>query len=219
MSRRIRRHIRSNVVGYIALFFALSTGSAFALSGSNTVQSDDLGPGAQVKAPDIANNAVNGAKVVNNSIAGTDLAPNSVTSGKVVNGSIGTADLAPAAVGARAYGSVANDGTLSKDKNVVSVTNPSAGSFCITLAAGIDPSTAVLVVGPDAANNSTGLDALGPRLGLAEWVSTLSQCPAGTVEVMTRRFDFDGNDNNDGTGDGPGDDIELANQGFAFVVP
>jgi hypothetical protein len=70
---RIRQHLRSNIVGYIALFFALSTGSAVALNGSNTVQSDDLGPGAQVKAPDVAANAVNGSDVVDNSISGIDV--------------------------------------------------------------------------------------------------------------------------------------------------
>ncbi len=35
--------------------------TAVALNGSNTVQSDDLGPGAQVKAADVADNAVKGA--------------------------------------------------------------------------------------------------------------------------------------------------------------
>ncbi len=45
------------VVALIALFIALG-GTAVALSGKNTVQSDDIGPGAQVKAADIANDAV-----------------------------------------------------------------------------------------------------------------------------------------------------------------
>jgi hypothetical protein len=70
---RIRQHLRSNIVGYIALFFALSTGSAVALGGSNTVQSDDLGPGAQVKAPDVAAGAVGSAAVINESLTGQDI--------------------------------------------------------------------------------------------------------------------------------------------------
>ena len=49
------------VVALIALFVALG-GTAAALTGSNTVQSDDLGPGAQVKAADVAANAVGGTK-------------------------------------------------------------------------------------------------------------------------------------------------------------
>jgi hypothetical protein len=64
------------VVACIALFVALG-GGAYALSGSNTVQSDDLGPGAQVKAADVADDAVNGAAVKNGSLAITDLSANS----------------------------------------------------------------------------------------------------------------------------------------------
>jgi|SoiMethySBSTD1v2_1073268.scaffolds.fasta_scaffold02705_19 hypothetical protein len=60
------------VVALIALFVAMG-GTAAALSGSNTVQSDDLGPGAQVKAADVADNAVNGADVVDGSLGGADV--------------------------------------------------------------------------------------------------------------------------------------------------
>ena len=60
------------IVACIALFVALG-GTAVALNGSNTVQSDDIGPGAQVKAPDVAANAVNGAKIVDNSVTGRDV--------------------------------------------------------------------------------------------------------------------------------------------------
>ena len=82
--RRIRQHLRSNIVGYIALFFALSTGSAVALNGSNTVQSDDLGPGSQVTAPDVAANAVNGTDIVNGSIAGADIAASALPKGRAI---------------------------------------------------------------------------------------------------------------------------------------
>ena len=43
--RRIRRHLTfANVASAIALFVALGGGTAIALNGTNTVQSDDLGP-------------------------------------------------------------------------------------------------------------------------------------------------------------------------------
>jgi hypothetical protein len=61
------------VVAYLALFVALTGGTAAALSGSNTVQSDDIGPGAQVKAPDVADNAVGSPDVINNSLTGADI--------------------------------------------------------------------------------------------------------------------------------------------------
>jgi hypothetical protein len=60
------------VAALIALFVSLG-GSAAALTGQNTVQTDDLGPGAQVTAPDVAANAVNGSDVVDNSLTGADL--------------------------------------------------------------------------------------------------------------------------------------------------
>ena len=60
------------VVGLIALFISLS-GTAAALEGSNKVQSDDLGPGPQVKAPDVADNAVSSPDVTNDSLTGSDV--------------------------------------------------------------------------------------------------------------------------------------------------
>jgi hypothetical protein len=61
MSSCVRTHIRQHVVGYIALFVALS-GTAAALPGSNTVTSGDIRPNA-VKTGDIKDGAVTGAKV------------------------------------------------------------------------------------------------------------------------------------------------------------
>jgi hypothetical protein len=54
------------------------------LNGSNTVQSDDLGPGAQVKAADVAANSVNGSDIVNGSITGADIAPSALTRGRSI---------------------------------------------------------------------------------------------------------------------------------------
>jgi hypothetical protein len=72
--RRIRSHLTyANVMATIAVFLVLSGGTAVALTGTNTVQSDDLGPGAQVQAADVAANAVNGSDVVDNSLTGADV--------------------------------------------------------------------------------------------------------------------------------------------------
>jgi hypothetical protein len=77
--RRIRRHLTySNVMVTILAFIVLTGGTAVALNGSNTVQSDDLGPGSQVKAPDVAANAVNGSDVAFNSLTGEDISENSL---------------------------------------------------------------------------------------------------------------------------------------------
>ena len=93
--RRIRRHLSyANVISTLCLFLLLTGGTAVALTGANTVQSDDLGPGSQVTAPDVAANAVNGSDVVDNSLAGADLGPSSVGTSEVVNASLGGADIA-----------------------------------------------------------------------------------------------------------------------------
>jgi hypothetical protein len=79
MRQWIRSHLTyANVMATIAVFIALGGGTtAVALNGSNTVQSDDLGPGAQVKAADVADNAVKGTDVANNSLTGADIADRS----------------------------------------------------------------------------------------------------------------------------------------------
>jgi len=56
----------------ILAFVVLGGGSAVALSGSNTVQSDDLGPGAQVKAADVAANAINSSNIQNGQVSVQD---------------------------------------------------------------------------------------------------------------------------------------------------
>ena len=72
--RRIRSKLTyANVMATLAVFLVLGGGTAVALQRPNTVQSDDLGPGAQVKAADVADNAVNGANIVNNSVTGGDV--------------------------------------------------------------------------------------------------------------------------------------------------
>ena len=86
MSERIRHHLRANVVGFVALFFAL-TGSAVALDGSDTVFSDDIVNG-QVKTVDLSAGAV----------AQPNLAVNSVNGNKIIDGQVGVADIGSAAV-------------------------------------------------------------------------------------------------------------------------
>ena len=97
MSRRIRDHLRSHAIAYLALFFAL-TGTAVALPGTNTVDTGDIING-QVRSPDISNtNGVRTADVLDDNLAGgglaaVDLRPSSVGSSEIVNESITTNDL------------------------------------------------------------------------------------------------------------------------------
>lgn len=76
---RIRRHIRSNVIGYLALFVALGgTATAAHLK----VRSSDI-VNRQVKAPDIAKNAVRAATIKNGHVRAPDLADDAVTGSKL----------------------------------------------------------------------------------------------------------------------------------------
>ena len=89
MASRIGNHIRSNVVGYIALFCFAMGGTAFGLNGSNTVFSDDIVNG-QVRTPDLGTNAVNTAKVTDNSLTGADVNESTLAGLWKLGGNAGT---------------------------------------------------------------------------------------------------------------------------------
>jgi hypothetical protein len=97
MSRRICSHLRSNVVGYVALFIALTSGTAYALNGSNTVFSDDIVNG-EVKNPDLADNSVSTTKIADGGVLAPDLGANAVTTRKILNGDVRGVDLGANAV-------------------------------------------------------------------------------------------------------------------------
>ncbi len=103
MSRRIRAHLRSNVVGYLALFCFAMSGTATALDGTNTVFSDDLVNGevksvdiatGGVAAVDIANDSVGSAKILPESVQTTDIAMGAVRSPDVLDNALTAADVA-----------------------------------------------------------------------------------------------------------------------------
>jgi hypothetical protein len=124
-SSRIRAHLRNNVIGYVALFFARTMGTAYAThpGGANTISTADIIDG-EVRQPDIQNGAVTTADISNSngvrsedvlddtdplgglaavdlgpaSVASSELAPNAVGSGSVQDGSLLSADLADGAV-------------------------------------------------------------------------------------------------------------------------
>jgi hypothetical protein len=108
VSSRIQAHIRSNVIGYIALFLVLTGGTAYALDGSNTVFSDDIVDG-EVKSvdlqdlgvanADLAGNSVGSNKINNGGVANADLGADSVSSAKVTDGSLTGGDVADNTLG------------------------------------------------------------------------------------------------------------------------
>jgi hypothetical protein len=115
---------------------------------------------------------------------------------------------------ARAYGSVGRNGSLSRSKNVASVTHPQAGTYCITLAAGIDPTQTGLVATPNFYDDDTGF-VNSTKQTIVEWHS--SGCGNATLYVVT------GYQTTSTAGSPDGDVRSLANvkadEAFFFVVP
>jgi hypothetical protein len=99
----IREHLRSNVVGYVALFCFAMSGTAVALDGRDTVFSDDIVDG-QVRTNDISDsNGVRSADVRDDVLAGggltaADLGPNSVAASEIASEGVGSPEIARDAV-------------------------------------------------------------------------------------------------------------------------
>lgn len=68
MLSRSWSHLRRHLVAYVALFFALTGGTAYALRGSNTVFSDDI-VNQHVRSADVDNNGLTGQDVREPSLA------------------------------------------------------------------------------------------------------------------------------------------------------
>jgi hypothetical protein len=79
MSSRIRAHIQSNVVGYIALFFAV-TGVAWAAR---------IAPKNSVATKSIKNKAVTTAKLANGAVTGSKVAPATLNASNFAPGTLG----------------------------------------------------------------------------------------------------------------------------------
>ena len=98
----IRTHLRSNIVGYLALFVALS-GTAVALPATNTVFSDDIVNG-EVKSKDISDsNGVRSADVRDDDksgggLAAIDLARDSVGSSEIATDGVDSPEIKADAV-------------------------------------------------------------------------------------------------------------------------
>jgi hypothetical protein len=77
VSARIRRHIRHNLWGILAVFIALG-GTAAALPGTNSVDSRDI-KNRNVRRADLAPGAVDSSRVLDNSLTGADIAESSLS--------------------------------------------------------------------------------------------------------------------------------------------
>ena len=123
---------------------------------------------------------------------------------------------------ARAYGlvvpaSVGSPATVTRAKNIVSVSNPQTGVYCITLDPSIDPSTTGALTTPDKDHDGTNFNGPVDITTHAEWRSNHPFCSATTLEVDVFESQFST------TGSADGDLHTLANtkaeDGFFVAVP
>jgi len=103
VSSRIAEHLRSNVVGYIAIFLFAIGGTAYAvdgpLAGQNTVGSEDI-INTEVHTGDIGDGAVRGVDIRNATIHGEDVATDTLTGENIAESSLGEVPLAKSATSA-----------------------------------------------------------------------------------------------------------------------
>jgi hypothetical protein len=196
MIGRIRSRLTSaHVLSAVALFVALGGTAVAATFGNNSVKS---------------------RHIVDNKVKSKDLKDGKAVQGAdVTDGSMASVDLANEARGA--YGRVDAGGGLTNARNVTGVSRPDVGVYCITLAAGIDPATAVLLVTSDSQQNGTSPAA--ENVSVVEWDSQVDGCPAATLEVNTFVYDGDPIDDDSGGANTPGDDLVANNEAFSFAVP
>ena len=206
MRQWLRSHLTyANVMVTILAFIVLSGGTAVALSGTDTVQSDDLGPGSQVKAPDVATNAVNGSDVVDNSVTGADV--NEFALGKVPNADKLDGIDSSRLEGARAYaltGGIYCPGnpvvfcSIPRGKRVAYVVKVAAGRYCVGVSgiSAADPKSIAVS------------SALSNGLRFAYWRVSNVNCVDPEFEIYTGQ-----------EGSTPGSVVLHSNVEFTIVIP
>jgi hypothetical protein len=119
----VRRHIRNNVVGYIAIFLFAIGGTAYAThpGGLNTISSDDIINGA-VRSADVGNDSLESQDVRDETSPGgglqsQDLRPGSVGSSEVVDGSLTGVDVTDGSLDATDVSDTSTLGTAEIDES------------------------------------------------------------------------------------------------------
>ena len=194
MSRRIAAHLRSHVVAYVALFFAL-TGSAAALSGQNTVFSDDITNG-QVKTADIGTGEVRSPDILEGGVKTSDIADGHVRSADIATDAVGSPEIADNAVSSPKIAANAVDSSKIADNAVnsteiagLAVTTAKLGTSAVTAPKLGGTSDGINTVSVPA-NSSLNVTATCPAGGQAlsgGWFTPTD----GTVRVTRSRRDSD----------------------------
>jgi hypothetical protein len=190
---RIRAHLSyANVIATIALFLVLSGGTAVALTGSNTVFSDDIVNG-EVKNPDLAADSVGSAKIADGRVLNADLGANAVTTAKVADQSLTGADIANNSLDGA---DVANESLIGDDVFNGSLTGADIANGALT---GDDVDESSLAQVPNAAlggigRSGTGSCNPGEDLFTCKFVSITLPSPSRVLMIASANAHTDGND-------------------------
>jgi hypothetical protein len=92
MLSKVLAYLRHQWMGALALFLVLTGGSAYALTGSNTVFTDDIVDG-QVKSEDVARNAVGPDELADSSVGPGEVLNNSLRGIELRDDGVGSIDL------------------------------------------------------------------------------------------------------------------------------
>jgi hypothetical protein len=100
VSSRIGEHLRSNIVGYIAIFLFAIGGTAYAvdgpLAGQNTVGSADI-INTEVHSADVGDGEIRGVDIADGGVHGVDVDTNTLTGDDILESSLGEVPLATSA--------------------------------------------------------------------------------------------------------------------------
>jgi len=169
MSRRILGHLRTHVIAYVALFFALTGGTAFALTGSNTVFTDDITNG-EVKTADIGGGEVRSPDLLDGGVKATDIADGHVRSPEIAPDAVDSSEIAANAVKGDEIDANAVDSSKIADNAVGS-------SKIADLAVTTGKLGGASVTAPKLANTQDGLTTV--NLAASSTTNVTATCPAG----------------------------------------
>ncbi len=174
MSLRVNTHIRSNVVGYVALFFALGLGSAWAAGLSpDSVRSKHIKDG-HVQAAEVATDAIDGTKLADGTVGSLDVANGSLRGVDVGANSLDGSDIDESTLKLAAAASSQSD----------ALCNPSSSTFvsCVGVQRDfIDESPALVIATARVLGNAFAESSCQLRRG----TTTIEQAQASSSGHLT----------------------------------